>query len=98
MTMKRCILFILLLAAFSCPAFAAHPPDPDFLILWDDPPPGIDSMEYHRTKRHYEMGNVREAYDQWLEQAWKGDLRAFARLGPLMQAHPDIDWPVPARL
>jgi len=44
----------------------------------------------------YSVGKWREAYDQWLQQAWQGDLYAMATLPALTVTYTDQTWPVPA--
>jgi len=46
-------------------------------------------------KEFYFIGKRREAYDRWLQQAWRGDLYAMATLPAVTITHTDQTWPVP---
>lgn len=89
--------FAIMLLCLTTPLHAAVPrvtAGNAFHSLTDEDP--ILSEDFYAAEDLYYENKKPEAYDSWLEQAFKGDIYAASRLAAVIQANPDMTWPVPA--
>ena len=93
--LKKIILLFFLACVFAKPLMGwCAKPDSELDSRYDDQ--SVLTPEFLQTyKEFYFIGKRREAYDQWLQQAWQGDLYAMATLPAVTVTHTDQTWPVP---
>ena len=68
-------------------------PDDLYESLYDDA--RFITPAFKRVERLYKSGKIREAYAEWLQLAWQGDMFAMASLSVVSRVHADQTWPVP---
>jgi TPR repeat protein len=87
------VLFVALLSLVHASGWCA-PPDDKFDSRYDDSD-ALSPAFVQTYEDSYFVGKRQEAYEQWLQQAWQGDMYAMATLAAVSVTHTETQWPVP---